>query len=61
MGTGAVYLTLSGLKYHNQALTIVETAFYGLNILLFLLNTSTLFIQAIRAFHLCAPFAFAGS
>lgn len=49
MGTGAVYVTLSGLKYHSPVLTNVETFFYFLNISLFLLNSSTLAIQAIRA------------
>ncbi|KAJ3709400.1 voltage-dependent anion channel [Lentinula raphanica] len=47
MGTGAVYVTLSGLKEHSSTLTTVETIFYFLNISLFLLNTTTLMIQAI--------------
>ncbi|KII91028.1 hypothetical protein PLICRDRAFT_107381 [Plicaturopsis crispa FD-325 SS-3] len=47
MGTGAVYVTLSGLKNHSSALTTVETGFYFLNIALFLLNSSTLLLQAI--------------
>ncbi|KIK52699.1 hypothetical protein GYMLUDRAFT_233276 [Collybiopsis luxurians FD-317 M1] len=47
MGTGAVYVTLSGLKAHSSALTTVETVFYFLNMSLFLLNTITLFVQAI--------------
>lgn len=47
MGTGAVYVTLSGIKYRNHALSTLETIFYFLNIALFLLNTSTLFLQAI--------------
>jgi hypothetical protein len=47
MGTGAVYVTMSGLKNHSSALTGVETFFFFLNIALFLLNTSTLLIQAI--------------
>lgn len=47
MGTGAVYVTLSGLKQHSSALTVVETGFYFLNITLFLLNTITLLLQAI--------------
>ena len=50
MGTGAVYVTLSGLKEHSSTLTTVETIFYFLNISLFLLNTTTLMIQAIREF-----------
>ncbi len=50
MGTGAVYVTLSGLKEHSSALTVVETGFYFLNITLFLLNTITLLLQAIGAF-----------
>lgn len=49
MGTGAVYVTLSGLKSHSQALTTFETIFYFLNITLFLLNSVTLALQAIRA------------
>jgi hypothetical protein len=48
MGTGAVYVTLAGLRNHASALTHVETAFFFLNISLFLLNTSTLALQAIR-------------
>ena len=57
MGTGAVYVTLSGLKYHSPVLTNVETFFYFLNISLFLLNSSTLAIQAIRASHAFARLA----
>ena len=47
MGTGAVYVTLSGLKSHSPVLTTVETIFYFLNMILFVLNTTTLLIQAI--------------
>ncbi|KAF8993505.1 voltage-dependent anion channel [Cyathus striatus] len=47
MGTGAVYVSLSGLKYHSDALTTAETVFYFLNMALFLLNTITLLLQAI--------------
>ncbi|KAJ7600758.1 voltage-dependent anion channel [Mycena floridula] len=47
MGTGAVYVTLSGLKEHSDVLTKVETGFYFLNIALFLLNSSILLVQAI--------------
>ncbi|KAL1744067.1 voltage-dependent anion channel-domain-containing protein [Schizophyllum fasciatum] len=47
MGTGAVYVTLSGLKEHSDALTTVETVFFFLNIILFTLNCTTLLIQAI--------------
>lgn len=50
MGTGAVYVALSGLKNHSQTLSNVETFFFFLAISLFLLNNSTLAIQAIRAF-----------
>jgi len=50
MGTGAVYVTLSGLKEHSQILTDVETFFFFLNMFFFLLNTTTLALQAIRAF-----------
>ena len=49
MGTGAVYVTLSGLKEHSDALTTVETVFFFLNIILFTLNCTTLLIQAISA------------
>ncbi|KAI0665507.1 voltage-dependent anion channel-domain-containing protein [Trametes maxima] len=47
MGTGAVYVTLSGLKMHADALTHVETFFYFLNMALFLLNVTTLAIQVV--------------
>ncbi|KAI0066516.1 hypothetical protein BV25DRAFT_1820496 [Artomyces pyxidatus] len=47
MGTGAVYTVLSGIKGRPPALISIETAFYFLNIALFLLNTSTLLLQAI--------------
>lgn len=32
MGTGAVYLTLSNLKYHPGFITHIERVFFGLNI-----------------------------
>ena len=48
MGTGAVYVTLSGLKQHSETLTRVETFFFFLNISLFLLNSLTLLLQLIR-------------
>ncbi|EIM86417.1 uncharacterized protein STEHIDRAFT_121377 [Stereum hirsutum FP-91666 SS1] len=47
MGTGAVYVTMSGIKEHTPVLTHVETVFFFMNIALFLLNTSTLLLQAI--------------
>ncbi|KDQ63100.1 hypothetical protein JAAARDRAFT_168565 [Jaapia argillacea MUCL 33604] len=47
MGTGAVYVTLSAVKTRSPSLTTVETIFYFINIALFLLNTCTLFLQAI--------------
>ena len=50
MGTGAVYATLAGIKEHNRVLTHVEIFFYFLNIALFLFNSSTLLLQAIRQF-----------
>jgi len=50
MGTGAVYVTLSGLRVRPDALRHVETFFYFLNMALFLLNTSTLLLQAICKF-----------
>lgn len=57
MGTGAVYVTLAGLKQHpGHPLTIVETVFYFLNIALFLLNTSTLLLQLLCTCRLSLPF-----
>jgi hypothetical protein len=47
MGTGAVYVTLSGVKEHSKVLTNVETAFFFLNMFFFLLNSTTLALQAI--------------
>ncbi|KAF5388724.1 hypothetical protein D9757_004805 [Collybiopsis confluens] len=47
MGTGAVYVTLSGITARSPTLTLVETVFYFLNMSLFLLNTLTLLTQAI--------------
>lgn len=48
MGTGAVYVTLAGLKNHpGHPLTVVETIFYFINMSLFLLNTTTLLLQFI--------------
>ncbi len=52
MGTGAVYVTLAGLKYHTSALTTVEIGFYFMNMILFVLNSVTLLLQAIRASYL---------
>lgn len=55
MGTGAVYVTLAGLKNHpGHPLTVVETIFYFLNMVLFLLNTSTLLLQFISELILIA-------
>ncbi|KAF5352177.1 hypothetical protein D9758_009221 [Tetrapyrgos nigripes] len=47
MGTGAVYVTLSGIQDRNSTVTTIETVFYFINMALFLLNTTTLFIQAL--------------
>ncbi|THH28722.1 hypothetical protein EUX98_g5462 [Antrodiella citrinella] len=47
MGTGAVYVTLSGLKSRSPALVTLEAIFYFINLILFSLNCSTLLIQAI--------------
>ncbi|KAI0046501.1 hypothetical protein FA95DRAFT_1493955 [Auriscalpium vulgare] len=47
MGTGAVYTTLSALKWHSRWLEHVETVFFFINLTLFILNTSTLFLQAL--------------
>ena len=38
MGTGAVYVTLSGLKGHPGPLTNIETIFFFINLSLFILN-----------------------
>lgn len=52
MGTGAVYVTMSGVKERSQVLSQVETFFYFLNMALFVLNTTTLILQAIgTSFH----------
>jgi hypothetical protein len=56
MGTGAVYVTLSGLKDHESVYTTFETIFYFINIALFVLNTSTLILQAIREHLINHPF-----
>ncbi|KAI0290293.1 voltage-dependent anion channel-domain-containing protein [Russula brevipes] len=47
MGTGAVYVTLSGLEEHPGPLTKVEAVFFCINVLLFILNSSALFLQAL--------------
>lgn len=47
MGTGAVYVTLSGVKSRSPTLVTVETIFFFLNIALFLLNSTTLLLQAL--------------
>lgn len=50
MGTGAVYVTLSGVQGRNQTLIVIETIFYFINLALFLLNSTTLLLQLIREF-----------
>lgn len=45
MGTGAVYVTLSGVRGRSNAMIVVETVFYFINMALFLLNISTLTLQ----------------
>lgn len=57
MGTGAVYVTLSGLKERHPLLIAVETGFFFLNIALFSLNSTTLLLQAIcaSAMQECLP------
>ncbi|KAK0460049.1 voltage-dependent anion channel-domain-containing protein [Desarmillaria tabescens] len=47
MGTGAVYVTLSGLEDRFNALTTIETGFYFINMALFVVNTGTLLLQTI--------------
>ncbi|KAK0474111.1 voltage-dependent anion channel-domain-containing protein [Armillaria novae-zelandiae] len=49
MGTGMVYVTLAGLEDHFNALTKIETAFYFINMALFVFNTCTLLLQTIHA------------
>lgn len=44
MGTGAVYVCLAGLEDH-KGLPVIRTIFFFLNIALFALNTTTLFLQ----------------
>jgi len=55
MGTGAVYVTLAGLKGHPGPLTNIETIFFFLNLSLFILNTSTLLLQALCTFIFPVP------
>jgi len=48
MGTGAVYVTLFSLKDRAEFLEAVETGLYFLNVIIFMLNSTTLLLQAIR-------------
>ncbi len=49
MGTGAVYVTLAGLREHwGPKVTPVETVFFFFNLVLFILNNTTLFLQLLR-------------
>ncbi|KAF9779134.1 voltage-dependent anion channel [Thelephora terrestris] len=59
MGTGAVYVTLSGVKNHLNALLHIKHVFFFLNIVLFLLNISTLTLQlfCMSCMILCIQFA----
>jgi hypothetical protein len=61
MGTGAVYVTLSGVKSRSPTLITVETIFYFLNISLFLLNSTTLLLQACSMSHARFPSCSTGS
>ncbi|THH06531.1 hypothetical protein EW146_g9588 [Bondarzewia mesenterica] len=47
MGTGAVHITLSEVKHQSSAFTRLQIAFYFIDMVLFLLNTSTLLLQAL--------------
>ncbi|KAI0028289.1 voltage-dependent anion channel [Vararia minispora EC-137] len=47
MGTGAVYLTLSGLNQRWPVFRTIETVFFFINLVLFFVNISTLTLQAI--------------
>ncbi|KAI0284471.1 voltage-dependent anion channel-domain-containing protein [Russula brevipes] len=47
MGTCAVYVTLSGLEEHPGPLAKVEAVFFCINVFLFILNSSALFLQAL--------------
>jgi len=46
MGTGAVYVTMSGVRARSKTLITVETIFFFINFALFVLNVSTLAAQA---------------
>jgi hypothetical protein len=48
MGTSAVYVTLSGLKDRPQFIIDFEHFFFFLNLAVFVLNLSTLILQACR-------------
>jgi hypothetical protein len=45
MGTGAVYVTLSGVRGRFHGLVIIETVFYFINMALFIVNSTTLMLQ----------------
>ncbi|KAG8962547.1 hypothetical protein FRC03_004027, partial [Tulasnella sp. 419] len=45
MGTGAVYVVLSQLKFKPEWMLHIEVIFFFLNITIFLLNCSTLLLQ----------------
>lgn len=48
MGTGAVYVALEGLKEHyGSSLAVLVDVFFFLNLVLFILNNTTLFLQFI--------------
>ncbi|VDB94276.1 unnamed protein product [Peniophora sp. CBMAI 1063] len=47
MGTGAVYVSINGLKQQSSAQRTVETVFFFLNLVLFCINVSTLALQAL--------------
>ncbi|PBK76133.1 hypothetical protein ARMSODRAFT_1051781 [Armillaria solidipes] len=51
MGTGAVFVTLSGLKEHPSWLTSVETGFWSLDMAIFLFNAIILLVQAFQYPH----------
>ncbi len=56
MGTGAVYLTLSGIHNHPSWLTTVETVFYSLSIVIFAFNVLMLSLQVTCASSLLHSF-----
>ena len=52
MGTGAVYVTIAGLREHwGPKINPVETVFFFFNLVLFILNNTTLLLQLFCECH----------